>query len=109
MPRRIWRILWLWIGLSVPLADSGSITRESFTLKTASSSQNSINLDFEGIGNLEPVGDYYYPQYHINFSSDATAIVAQYAGGNGNFAGEPTPFTAMTFTSGTAYMNIPGN
>lgn len=108
MSLRIWRIQWLLLGLCVLLIDGDARARHAFILQSASSFQNSINLDFEGIGNLEPVGDFYYAQYHINFSSDATAIVAQYAGGNGNFAGEPTPYTAMTFTSGTAYMNIPG-
>ena len=105
---RIWWIQWLVIARCIMLTNGDPEIRSNFILQSASSFQNSINLDFEGIGNLEPVGDYYYAQYHIKFSPDATAIVAQYAGGNGNFAGEPTPYTAMTFTSGTAYMNIPG-
>lgn len=98
----------LLLSICMTFINGEIITKQKYNLLTTSSFNHSINLDFEGIGNLQPVGDF-YAQYHIIFSSDALAIVAQYAGGNGNFAGEPTPVTAMTFTSGKAYMNIPGN
>jgi hypothetical protein len=60
-----------------------------------------ITLDFEGIGNLNPVGDYYNgaggPNYGVSFSDAALAIVDEDAGGTGNFANEPSPNTVMFF------------
>lgn len=65
-----------------------------------------ITLDFEGIGNLNPVGNYYNGgggvNYGISFSDNALAIVDSDAGGTGNFGGEPSPSTILFFLSGTA-------
>lgn len=54
-----------------------------------------ITLDFEGVGNMMPVGDFYAPDYI--FSPDTLAVVDLDAGGDGNFANEPSPDTTMFF------------
>lgn len=70
-----------------------------------------IVLDFEGIGNFNPVGNYYSggagPNYGIEFSSSTLALVDSDAGGSGNFGGEPSPDTIFFFLEGTnAVMNV---
>lgn len=52
-------------------------------------------LTFEGIGNLNPVGNFYAPNYI--FSPATLAIVDLDAGGTGNIANEPSPSTVMFF------------
>jgi len=65
-----------------------------------------IVLDFEGIGNLNPIGDFYNggagTDYGVAFSSNALAIVDWDAGGTGNFGGEPSADTTMFFLGGSA-------
>jgi hypothetical protein len=60
-----------------------------------------ITLDFEGIGDMNPVGDYYNgaggPNYGVSFSGATLAIVDADAGGSGNFANEPSGNTVMFF------------
>jgi hypothetical protein len=60
-----------------------------------------ITLDFEGIGDLNPVGDYYNgaggPNYGVSFSGATLAVVDADAGGTGNFANEPSANTVMFF------------
>lgn len=60
-----------------------------------------IVLDFEGIGDLNPVGDYYNggggTNYGVSFSQDTLALIDADAGGSGNFANEPSPNTVMFF------------
>jgi PEP-CTERM motif len=60
-----------------------------------------IVLDFEGIGDLNPVGDYYNggggTNYGVSFSNDTLALIDADAGGSGNFANEPSPNTVMFF------------
>ena len=62
-----------------------------------------VVLDFEGIGNLTPVGDYYNgagpaaKNFGVHFSPATLAIVDADAGGTGNFANEPSPSTIMFF------------
>jgi hypothetical protein len=60
-----------------------------------------IVLTFEGVGDLNPVGDFYDggggPDYGISFSPETLALVDSDAGGNGNFANEPSPDTVMFF------------
>lgn len=52
-------------------------------------------LTFEGIGESNPVGAYYAPEYY--FSPATLARVDADAGGLGNFANEPSPNTIMYF------------
>jgi hypothetical protein len=60
-----------------------------------------ITLDFEGVGNLSPVGNFYDggggTNYGISFSDETLALVDADAGGDGNFANEPSPDTVMFF------------
>lgn len=60
-----------------------------------------ITLDFEGIANLAPVGDFYAAQ-GVEFSPATLALIDSDAGGSGNFANEPTPDTVMFFLDADA-------
>ena len=70
-------------------------------LAATSASATVMTLDFEGIGNFNPVGNFYNggagTNYGIQFSPAALALVDADAGGNGNFANEPSPNTVMFF------------
>ena len=75
-------------------------------------------LDFEGIGNLERILDFYDggfggsgsgpgPDYGISFGPDALALVDSDAGGSGNFANEPSANTIAFFLTGPGVvMNV---
>ncbi|MEW5685317.1 MAG: PEPxxWA-CTERM sorting domain-containing protein [Pseudomonadota bacterium] len=67
----------------------------------APASAEIIVLDFEGVGNLNPVGNYYNggggTDYGVEFSADTLAVVDADNGGSGNFANEPSPNTIMFF------------
>jgi hypothetical protein len=73
---------------------------------TAARANAVIVLDFEGIGDVQPVGDFYNGgaggNLGISFSSNALAVIDRDAGGSGNFGGEPSPSTALFFLSGSA-------
>ena len=60
-----------------------------------------VSLDFEGVGNYNSVGNFYNggagTNYGIQFSPATLALVDADAGGNGNFANEPSPNTIMFF------------
>lgn len=60
-----------------------------------------IVLTFEGVGDLNAVGEFYNgdggPNYGVSFSPETLALVDADAGGNGNFANEPSPSTVMFF------------
>ncbi|MGI9450883.1 MAG: PEP-CTERM sorting domain-containing protein [Geminicoccaceae bacterium] len=77
-----------------------------------------IVLDFEGLGDLEPIQEFYNggiggfgsgpgPDFDLSFGADALAIVDQDAGGNGNFGGEPSPDTVMFFLNNSAVLDVP--
>ena len=63
-----------------------------------------IVLDFEGIGNVSPVVDFYNGGgrtiYGIELSQAAPAVVDEDAGGAGNMANEPSPDVVMSFQDG---------
>lgn len=70
-----------------------------------------VMLDFEGIGNLNPVGDWYNgvggPNYGVSFSAATLALVDQDAGGSGNIANEPSADTVMVFLAAdNAVLNV---
>lgn len=63
-----------------------------------------VTLDFEGIGDHNYVGDFYNggggADYGVSFSDNALALVDADAGGTGNFGGEPSPDTVLFFLEG---------
>src|SRR4030067_2436143 len=74
--------------------------------------------DFEGLQNLEPINDFYNggtgacgssggTNYGIAFTNTSLAVIAQDAGGTGNFANEPSPSTILFFLNAVgALMNV---
>ncbi len=79
-------------------------------------SRTTIVLNFEGLGNLDPINNFYNggtsgdgfsgPNYGIGFGV-ALGLIDADAGGSGNFANEPSPSTGMFFLSNsTAFMNV---
>ncbi len=74
-----------------------------------------FTLDFEGVGNQARIQNFYNggtdslgnsgTNYNVSFGSNALGIIDQDAGGNGNFANEPTPDTIMFFLSGSSILN----
>ena len=83
------------------------------TLAMAPAWGDVIVLDFEGLEDYEAVGDFYNggggedKDYDIEFSEDTLALVDADAGGNGNFANEPSPDTVMFFlNANNAILNV---
>lgn len=75
-----------------------------------------VLLDFEGIGNLVPIQNFYNggaagngvvgPDFDVTFFGNALALIDADSGGTGNFANEPTPDAVMFWLSDTdAHMN----
>lgn len=72
-------------------------------------------LDFEGAGNFANIDGFYNGgtdslgnsgfNYGVQFGANALSIIDSEAGGDGNFANEPTPNTTMFFLDGTAILN----
>jgi hypothetical protein len=63
--------------------------------------QSTVTLTFEGLGNFEPVSQFYNggtggngsgpgTNYGISFSPNSLALIDSDAGGTGNFGGEPS-------------------
>ncbi len=75
-------------------------------------------LDFEGLGNLEQILDFYDggfggygsgpgPGFGISFGPDALALIDADAGGSGNFSNEPSANTIAFFLTGPGVvMNV---
>lgn len=86
--------------------------------QTHQENRSVIVLDFEGLGNVQQILDYYDggfagggfgpgPDYGVTFSGSTLSIIAGYAGGNGNFQNEPSPSTVMFFLDeNNAIMNV---
>jgi hypothetical protein len=86
--------------LLVPLVTTLAVV-SAVAATTPEANAASIVLDFEGVGDLNPVGNF-YNSLGIDFSSNALGIVDADAGGSGNFGGEPSPSTALFFLGGNA-------
>jgi hypothetical protein len=80
-------------------------------LVSAASMAKAQVLTFEGLQNQEPIDNYYNgglgglgsgpgPNYGITFTSDSLAIIANSAGGTGNFEDNPSGNTIAFFLSG---------
>ena len=82
-------------------------------------SKEGVTLDFEGLGDLEPIMRYYdggkggygtsgEHDYGVVFPPEALAIIDADDGGGGNFANEPSSKTVAFFLEGNALiMNVP--
>jgi hypothetical protein len=91
----------------------GGVVALAFATTTAAPAAAISVLTFEGIGNLQPVGNFYNGggggSLGITMSPNTLAIVDLDAGGTGNFGGEPSPSTVMFFLTGdAAIMNALG-
>jgi hypothetical protein len=76
-------------------------------------------LDFEGLGDQEPVNEFYNggtggngsgpgSNFGVSFSTNSLSLIDADAGGSGNFGGEPSPSTCLFFLTGAAAtMNVP--
>ncbi|MCX6231291.1 MAG: IPTL-CTERM sorting domain-containing protein [Bacteroidetes bacterium] len=72
---------------------------------------STIVLNFEGLGNLAHINNYYNggggPNYGVYFNNAALALIDTYSGGSGNTANDPSGFTSMFFLDGNAsVMNV---
>ena len=77
-----------------------------------------ILLTFEGLKDGEVIGNFYSggfggngsgpgPNFGVTFSNNAQAFIDIDAGGSGNFGGEPSPDTALSFLFGNSFtMNL---
>jgi len=75
-------------------------------------------LSFQGLNDLQPVGNYYngggglnIPNYGVTFSSNFYGLRSVYQGGSGGFAPDPTSTPAIFIngisgTPATGYMNV---
>jgi hypothetical protein len=80
------------------------------------SSASVITLDFEGVGDLAKISEFYNGgtdslgnsgvNYGISFGSDSLSLIDADAGGSGNIANEPSGETVLFFTGGSATLNI---
>jgi hypothetical protein len=76
----------------------------------APASADVIVLDFEGVGDNNPVGQFYNgfggPNYGVEFSPAALGLVDLEAGGSGDFANEPSPDTILYLMEPGAILNL---
>jgi hypothetical protein len=84
--------------------------------------QASVTLTFEGLGDLEPIFNYFDggfgghgsgpgPNYGVVFGADSLALISRDVGGSGNFTGSlaPSPNTVAFYLSGNGdVMNVAG-
>jgi hypothetical protein len=72
---------------------------------------NTIVLNFEGLGDQTSIGNFYNggagTNYGIYFSDNTLSLIGSDHGGSGNFSNEPSPVTIMFFLTGTPVMNVP--
>jgi hypothetical protein len=83
-----------------------------------SSAAQAVNvLTFEGLGDQEPINNYYNgglggngsgpgPNFGITFSSQSLSVIDSDNGGSGNFSNNPSGHTIMFFLAGNDTMNV---
>ena len=87
--------------------NNSSINALNDVIPTCKVQSGALLLDFEGIENMASVGNTYSACGAI-FSDDSLAIIDGDAGGDGNFANEPSPNTVLFFLdSDRATLNFP--
>lgn len=94
------------------LRDPAATATAQPSAPTPRGTAGSVVLDFEGLGDNAPVGEFYNggggTDYGISFSTNSLAIIDSDAGGTGNFGGEPSASTILFFIDGaSATMNVP--
>ena len=94
------------------IRDPGATATAIPSAPTPRGSAGSVLLDFEGLGDNVPVGEFYNggggADYGISFSTNSLAVIDSDAGGSGNFGGEPSASTILFFVNGaSATMNVP--
>jgi hypothetical protein len=89
-------------------------------LCAAQTSSQNVVLTFEGLQDQEEVLNYYNgglggdlsgpgPKYGITFGSDAHAVISGLDRGSGQFSGNPSGITTVSFQTGPGVvMNVPG-
>ncbi|MEH2451800.1 PEP-CTERM sorting domain-containing protein [Nostoc sp.] len=85
---------------NLSMATVGAIFIALSTLGVSKAEAAVTVLNFEGVGNFNPVGNFHdtAPQdFDITFSPNALGIVDNDAGGSGDFGGEPSPDTDLLF------------
>ncbi|WP_310428133.1 hypothetical protein [Chamaesiphon sp. VAR_48_metabat_135_sub] len=88
-----------------------TVSAAACLLSVGTAQAATIVLDFEGVGDFAPVGNFYNggagTNYGIDFSTTALGLVDSDNGGSGDFANEPSPNTIMFFDTGAAAtMNV---
>ena len=88
----------------------GAVTAATL-LSVGSASASVVTLTFEGIGDENPIGNYYNGgaggNLGISFGSDSLAIVSSQDGGTGNFTNAPSGDTVAFFLNGPGdVMNV---
>jgi hypothetical protein len=98
----------------------GTLALLVFALACSNAKAGTIVLTFEGLKDGEPIGSFYNgglggfgsgpgPADGIIFGADALALIAQGAGGGGNFSNNPSGVTIAFFLGGAGdVMNVPG-
>ena len=87
------------------------ITATAAFIAVASANASVSTLTFEGVGDLNAIGNFYNggagTNYGVEFVGNALGSVAMSAGGNGNFANAPSMPTVMFWLDGPATtMNV---
>lgn len=87
------------------------ITATAAFIAVASANASISTLTFEGIGNLNAVGNFYNggagTNYGVEFVGNTLGLIANSAGGTGNFTNAPSMPTAMIWLDGAATtMNV---
>lgn len=80
------------------------------TLYSPQAKADSVLLTFEGIGDLQQVGNFYNGgaggNLGVSFGPSATAYVAVDGGGSGLFSNEPSPDSAVFFGASSCCVNV---
>lgn len=89
------------------MAIAGAVVIALGTAVTEKAVAQTVTLDFEGVPDLIPVGNFYNtaPNGFIQFTPEALGLVDSDAGGNGNFSNEPSPNTILAFETPSATLN----
>ena len=77
----------------------------------SASANSSFIMTFQGLGDLQPVGNFYNANYGVTFSSNFISLLSDLNGGSGNFSQTPlgTPaifINGITGSPATGIMNV---